>query len=38
MLHCSFVAVKKTEELTISEFLEVNKDSARIKSAKENSN
>lgn len=38
MLHCFFVAVKKTEELTISEFLEVSKDSTRIKSARENTN
>lgn len=38
MLHCFFVAVKKTEELIISEFLEVNKDSTRIKSARENMN
>lgn len=35
---CSFVAVKKTEELTISDFEEVNKDNAKIKSARENTN
>lgn len=34
MLHCSFFAVKKTEELTTNEFMEVNKNSSRIKSAK----
>lgn len=38
MLHCFFVAVKKTEEFTINKFLGLNEDSVRIKSARENTN